>query len=128
MPEKTVAEKLLIKEGYRVSIVNPPTDYLSTTGKLPGGVTRVSPSEGRVDLIQLFVSSRKELEASLPGLKADLKNNGLIWVTYPKGTSKVKADINRDTIAEYAKSLRLQPVAMVSVDETWSALRLRVVS
>ena len=128
MPEKTVAEKLLIKAGYRVSIVNPPTNYLSTTGKLPGGVTSVSPGEGNVDFIQLFVSSRKELEASLPELKAALKNNGLIWVTYPKGTSKVKADINRDTIAEYAKSIGLQAVAMVSVDETWSALRLKAVS
>ena len=127
MPEKTVAEKLLVKEGYRICIVNPPTGYSSILGKLPERVTRVDPGESGLDLIQMFVSSRKELEASLPSLKIALIVNGLLWVTYPKGTSRVKADINRDTIAAYAKSMGMQAVAMVSVDDTWSALRLKVV-
>ena len=128
MPEKTVAEKLLVKEGYRVSIVNPPTDYAGTLGRLPERVTSVEHGESNLDLIQLFVSSRKQLEASLPSLKTALKGNGLLWITYPKGTSKVKVDVNRDTIAAYAKSIGLQEVAMVSIDDTWSALRLKVVS
>ena len=77
--------------------------------------------------MQLFVTARKELEAQLGSLKSALQPKGLLWVTYPKGTSKVKADINRDTIAEYAKTVGLQAVAMVSVDDTWSALRLKIV-
>ncbi len=49
----------------------------------------------------------------------------MLWVTYPKGTSKVKADINRDIIREYARTIGLEAVALVSVDDTWSALRLK---
>jgi hypothetical protein len=49
-------------------------------------------------------------------------------VSYPKGTSKVNTDINRDTIGLYAQSIGLQPVAMISIDDTWSALRLKIVS
>ncbi len=57
MPDKTVAQKLLIKEDYKVLFINEPDNY--------------------ADLIQLFV-------------------------TYPKGTSRIETDINRDIIREYA--------------------------
>jgi hypothetical protein len=56
-----------------------------------------------------------------------LKADGLFWVTYPKGTSKIKADVNRDSIAAYAKSIGLQAVTMISIDDTWSGLRLKIV-
>jgi hypothetical protein len=82
---------------------------------------------GAIDLIQVFLTSKQQLEAQLSGLKKVLTPNGLLWVTYPKGTSKVKTDINRDSINTYARSLGLQGVAMISIDDTWSALRLRPV-
>jgi hypothetical protein len=94
---------------------------------LPANAT-ISPRPGEpADLIQLFVSSRKELEANLGKLKTVLKADGLFWVTYPKGTSKIKADVNRDSIAAYAKSIGLQAVTMISIDDTWSGLRLKIV-
>ncbi len=79
------------------------------------------------DLIQLFVTSRSELEKNLGKLKILLAPSGALWVTYPKGTSKAKSDINRDSIREYAQSIGLEAVAMISVDDTWSALRLKIV-
>ena len=72
-------------------------------------------------------ASRKDLEEQLPRLKPFLAPKGLLWVTYPKGTSKLKSDINRDGIAAYALTIGLQAVAMISVDEDLSALRLKVV-
>jgi hypothetical protein len=126
--EKTVAEKLLIKAGYRVMIVDPPSGYMSGLAKLPEKVTLLDQKATNADLVQLFVTSRKELETKLLGLKPVLKPNGLLWVTYPKGTSKAGADINRDSINAYAQSIGLQGVAMVSVDDTWSALRLKTTS
>jgi hypothetical protein len=50
-----------------------------------------------------------------------------MWVTYHKGTSKVKTDINRDTINAYVHSIGLEGVAMISIDEDWSALRLKLI-
>ena len=70
---------------------------------------------------------RKDLEEQLPRLKPLLAPKGLLWVTYHKGTSKQKSDINRDSIAAYALTIGLQAVAMIAVDEDWSALRLKVV-
>jgi hypothetical protein len=91
MSERSISEKLFVKEGYRVLIIDEPDGYRTTLGKLPGNVDISAKKSGQADLIQLFVRSRKELEANLPPLKAFLKPTSLLWVSYPKGTSKLKA-------------------------------------
>ena len=64
MPKKTTAQKLLIKDNYKVSIVTAPTGYESTLGDLPASVSPVSIPNEPVDLIQFFVTSREEIEAA----------------------------------------------------------------
>jgi hypothetical protein len=123
--DKTVAEKLYIKANYKILLINAPAGYQSVLGELPPGVTILEKPAGLVDMIQMFITSKKELEEQLGGLKQWLKPNSLLWVAYPKGTSKIKVDINRDSINAYAQSIGLQGVAMISIDDTWSALRLK---
>jgi hypothetical protein len=127
MSDKSLAQKLLIKPGQKVLLVNPPKGYKALLGEIPKDVTVLKEAAEPADLIQVFVGSRKDLEQQLPRLKPLLAPKGLLWVTYPKGTSKLKSDINRDSIAAYALTLGLQAVAMISVDEDLSALRLKVV-
>jgi predicted CoA-binding protein len=128
MSDKSVAEKLLIKPGQTILLVNPPKGYKALLGEIPKGATVLKEAAKAVDLIQVFVASREDLEEQLPRLKPLLATKGLLWVTYHKGTSKQKSDINRDSIAAYAATIGLQAVAMISVDADWSALRLKVVS
>jgi hypothetical protein len=125
MSEKSIAEKLSIKPGNKYLLVNAPAGYTADMGKLPEGVELLRVSSGRVEAIQVFVANRAELEAQLPRLAGLLSPKGMLWVTYHKGTSKVKTDINRDTINAYAQSLGLQGVAMISIDDDWAALRLK---
>ena len=129
MAEKTIVQKLLIKEGYRVLVVNAPEGYVAALADLPAGVTVATDPNGvgPFDLIQTFVSSQAAFEAQLSGLKAALKPKGLLWITYPKGAAKIKSDITRDTIWRYAKTVGLDGVAMVAVDDTWSAMRLKLI-
>ena len=127
MSDKSVAEKLLIRPGQKILLVNQPKGYRAVLGAIPKGVTLLKEAAEAADLIQVFVGSRKDLEAQLPRLKPLLAPKGLLWVTYPKGTSKRKSDINRDSIAAYAGTIGLQAVAMISVDDDSSALRLKVV-
>jgi predicted CoA-binding protein len=126
MSDKTVAEKLLIKAGYRVLLVNAPDGYENILKALPQGVKILEKLSKNIDLIQLFVNTLAELEAELIAIKPLLKPDGILWLSYPKKTSKIKADINRDSINAYAKTIGLQGVSMVSIDETWSALRLKI--
>ncbi len=126
MSEKSIAQKLLLKSGQTALFVNPPPGYLKSIGEIPAGVTVIQNPNRPADLIQVFVANRNELEAQLSKLKSALKPGGALWVTYYKGTSKTKTDINRDNIASYANTLGLQIVAMISIDEDWSAARLKL--
>lgn len=73
----------------------------------------------------IFINNNQEL---LNFLKHDLENieyDSVLWFAYPKGTSKIKTDINRDTIRLTVEEFGLKTVTAISIDETWSALRFR---
>ncbi len=84
MSQKPVPEKLLIRDNYRVLLVNEPEGYRSILGRLPQKVTVMTQGAKDVDLIQVFVTSKKELENQLVKLKPILSEKGLLWVTYSK--------------------------------------------
>ncbi|HTB32279.1 MAG TPA: hypothetical protein VK808_09660 [Bacteroidia bacterium] len=75
----------------------------------------------------VFINSDKEY---LGFLKNDLKNvetDSILWFAYPKGTSGIKTDINRDTIRVTGEEFGITTVTAISIDDTWSALRFRPV-
>ena len=128
MSEKSITMKLLIKEGHRILVLNAPEGYEKKIGKLPKDVELSRKPDGIYDIIQVFVTSKAETEAQLPRLRRILKPKGILWVTYPKGTSKAfKVDVNRDSIREYASTVGMEGVAIFSVDDDWSALRLKLI-
>jgi hypothetical protein len=127
MPDKSIVQKLFIKPGDQFLLINPPAEYLAQIGELPDGALILSDSSCLVEIIQLFIANRVELETQLPRLKELMAPKGMIWITYHKGTSKVKTDVNRDTINAYAHTIGLEGVAMISIDDDWSALRLKMI-
>ena len=73
----------------------------------------------------VFINNNNEYVSFL---KKDLKKvapDSVLWFAYPKGTSKVKTDINRDTIRETGETFGITTVTAISIDDTWSALRFR---
>jgi len=56
---------------------------------------------------------------------AALKYDGLLWISYPKRSSKVETDLTRDRGWEVMTEAGLRPVTQVSIDALWSALRFR---
>jgi hypothetical protein len=127
MPDKSVAQKLQMKPNTTVLFVNAPKDYAAKIGPIPEGVSIVNKLGAKVNFIQLFVESRKDLEEHVPRLKPFLAAAGMLWVTYHKGTSGLPTYVNRDQIAAYARTQGMQAVAQIAVDENWSAMRLKIV-
>ena len=125
MSDKSVADKLFLKAGSSLLVVNGPTNAKSLLGPLPSRAKLVTDSSSPADVIILFARDRKELEANLGKLKKRLNPKGALWVAYNKGTSKQKADINRDSIREYAATIGLNAVSLISIDADWSCLRLK---
>ena len=74
-----------------------------------------------------FVNNNKELLHCLKNDLAKIEPDSVLWFAYPKGTSKIKTDINRDIIRVTAEEYGITTVAAISIDDTWSALRFRPV-
>ena len=49
----------------------------------------------------------------------------ILWVAYPKLSSKLAADLSRDMIHALALKHSLDTVSQIAIDEDWSALRLK---
>jgi hypothetical protein len=122
-----LAKKLRIQSGQRIRIFNPPAGYLEKLGDLPESTHIADASSEDLDFVQLFVKDIAELERYGQGAIKSVKYDGLLWLCYPKKSSKVKTDISRDVGWEIMAENGLRPVTQVSIDETWSALRFRPV-
>jgi hypothetical protein len=121
---KTIADKLYVKNAATIAVLHADARHAAATGQLPAEKLA---AQGPADLVLLFVHSLAELEMRLPEAKARLAPKGALWVGYVKGTSKRHAaGLHRDTIAAHAETIGLTPVAMIAIDDDWSALRLKV--
>lgn len=124
MAVKTVAQKLWMKPGKTVSFFNPPDNNDELLGGIPDGVH--VDADQPADILLAYVENRSQLEEHLSSLKNRIKSDGALWIAYHKGTSSTETDINRDTIAKYAMEQGLKPVAMISINDDWSGLRLKI--
>ncbi|ANO52028.1 DUF3052 family protein [Woeseia oceani] len=119
-----LARKLGIREGARVRLKNEPEHYQQLLAPLPAGVTFSTRLRTDVDLCHFFTREERELRRTLPVLLTVIRQNGCIWVSWPKRASGVATDITEDTIREVALPLGLVDVKVCAVDETWSGLKL----
>lgn len=121
-----LAKKLGYKPGFLVQIINEPAYYRDILTPLPEAVSFVSTDALELDLIHFFSDSAQELQQGLPAALARIKQQGMIWVSWPKKTSKVPTDISEDRIRELALPLGLVDVKVCAVDDIWSGLKLMI--
>ena len=119
-----LVEKLGIKEGFKIALVNSPAGYKSLLGRLPSNVRVAKADDGQLDLIQIFSREKASLEREIPALMMQMASNGMIWVSWPKGASKLETDLNENIVRKIALANGLVDVKVCAVDETWSGLKL----
>ena len=73
----------------------------------------------------VFINNQKEYLDFLTNSLERIEDDSVLWFGYPKGTSKIKTDINRDTIRTTGEEFGITTVTAISINETWSALRFR---
>ena len=121
-----LAKKLGLKDGMRALLIGVP-DALSEISSFPGfaGVEREIPSApGRVfEYGHVFETDRGRLEAFVGPIRASLKPDGMVWISWPKKASKVKTDITEDVLRAIFLPTGLVDVKVAAMDETWSGLK-----
>ena len=76
------------------------------------------------DIAHLFATRRADLAREIKAVLGKMPQDGAIWVSWPKKSSKVPTDISEDTIREVALPLGLVDIKVCAVDEAWSGLKL----
>ena len=117
--DRTTAEKLGIKAGSRVALLDPPADYLRVLGPLPNDVSLEENPGQTVPLTLWFV---RDPDGYLAGL-GQIRKRALtsrIWIVYPKGRNA--SGLTQSLIREAALAVGLVDYKVCSVSEVWTGL------
>jgi hypothetical protein len=119
-----LAKKLGIAPGARLYLQAAPDNYAELLAPLPADVQTVSHLDAHTDVAHLFATRRTLLAPALRDARARMRDDALVWVSWPKKSAGVPSDITEDVVRELALPLGLVDVKVCAIDETWSGLKL----
>ena len=125
MPTST-AQKLKIREGFILLTVNAPADFKKNIGPLPPGA-KISADAKNYDQVHWFIMNKAQLEKELEKVLKLVKDEVVLWIYYPKGSSKIQSDLTRDKgWDKLLKHEELTWISLISFDDTWSTFGSRL--
>jgi len=116
-------KKLGIKEGMRVIHLHAPENYPQLLGKLPRGAVLEDKLRKSASFIHYFTKDKSGLSTDFLKLKEALVPDGTLWISWPKGASKVPTDLNENIVRDIGLRGGLVDVKVAAVDEIWSGLK-----
>ena len=119
-------QKLGIKPGTIVVVIDPPSDYRKLLGPVASGVNFATRPVGNTKFLHLFAKERRALEKHLQSLRHKIADDAALWISWPKKSSGVPTDITEDVIRAVALPLGFVDIKVCAVDDTWSGLKLMI--
>lgn len=77
----------------------------------------------KIDFALVFAINGCQLNAILKDVLPILNKEGKLWIAFPKSTSKIASDLNRDCSWQILTSNSFASASEVVLDHVWSALR-----
>lgn len=116
--DQALMNKLKYREG-RAGVAYKPEE-------LPSELEKADEPTGTYAFLLVFAGNAREAMERIKGAIPHLEEDAVFWLAYPKKSSGIKTDINRDIIWRMVEAeTDYTLVSNVSIDSTWSALRLR---
>ena len=118
-------QMLQLKPDQRLLLLNPPQGYATHLASELAGVPLLAESQEKMEAVLLFINNLAEVSRLAPVAIRLVLPDGLLWIAYPKGSSRIKTDVNRDTLWKTIEPTGWRPVRQIAIDEVWSAMRFR---
>ena len=83
-----LAKKLGIKKGFKIALFNQPDYYFKIFIDLPD--VKIISGKSTVNFIHYFVKEKNQLLKDITKLKAHIDQHGMIWISWPKKSSKIR--------------------------------------
>jgi hypothetical protein len=117
--------KLGFKPGMAAAFLDAPEGLERLLGELEGVSVKQS-LRGGADIVLCFVTRHSDLQRRAARLREAIAPDGMVWVCWPKRSSKVPTDMTEDVVRDVLLPTGLVDVKVAAVDETWSGLKLVV--
>ena len=122
MNDKTAAEKMFLQNAKSMAVLNGAA-HPGVVSQLPAAL--IDNGSGPADVVLMFALNQKALEHYRPLAEQRLGEKGSLWSADRTQAASRATDINRDTINAHTKERGITAVAIISLDNDWSALRLK---
>ena len=118
-------KKLGLQDGMAIAIHQAPANYFDLLAPVDEKSLSVDtePIAGSLDFVHLFVENQADLEAIYLHYKHAIKRDGMMWISWPKGSSGIATDLKRDWIRAYGLDNGLVDVKIASINDLWSGLK-----
>ena len=121
---RPLEQKLDLKPEYNCLLINILTDYCAWFKNLNLNLKIVeSETASELDFVHAFCRSYNELNTVIKSAKPLLKSTGMIWISWPKKSSKIPSEIDRESIRDFVLKEGLVDVKVASINDDWSALK-----
>jgi hypothetical protein len=110
MTISAIVQKLRLKPGQSILILNAPETFFVLPGKLPENNIETGIVSGNYNFVHLFVKDSNELRRYAYETPNSLGEDTVFWISYPKQTSKINTALNRDTGRELIYNTVYRPV------------------
>jgi hypothetical protein len=121
-PGRTAAQKMGIREGSVVGVIDPPANYLKVIGELPAGVVLEEDSQHACQVTLWFLHDPAEYEAVLP-LRRAFAARGRFWIVWQK---RRRDGLNGNFVRARALAMGLVDYKICSLDGVWSGMAFTV--
>jgi hypothetical protein len=119
-----LARKLGIKDNFKIKLINQPDYYFKLFSDMLTGIKNSKDNKTKKDFIHYFATKAEALNRDMKSLKNELEQNGMIWISWHKLSSKIPTDITENIIRDIALKNGLVDIKVCAVDEIWSGLKL----
>ena len=121
---QTVFEKLQLADEKNLLIQGLPSSIEKQFSKLSFAKNMTPLLKTRkIDFALVFAVNENQLNGILRDVMPSLKEGSKFWVAYPKITSKIVTDLNRDCSWNRLTCEGYESIERVELDHVWSAMR-----
>jgi hypothetical protein len=121
---QTLFEKLQLQDEKNLLIQGIPSSIEKQFTKLSfaKNVTPLLKSR-KIDFALVFAINQNQLTGIMQDVLPALNDNGKLWVAYPKTSSKIVSDLNRECNWNCLRSSGYEHHSEVTIDHVWTAVR-----
>ena len=116
-------KKLGIKPGFKVALPDLPPEVKSELKTALTECQDASSVKTALDFVLLPSKSQSDLKKNVPQWSKRLAPAGMLWVSWPKKSSRLATDLDENKVREIGLAAGLVDVKVCAINAVWSGLK-----